>query len=96
MSGAATVTIEDVRHVADLASLELTPEELPHMAKDLNAVLGYIAQLNELNTSDVSAMAQASEAFVLLPSESLMNGVSSGSSRRSTTLRASESDHVSG
>ena len=65
MSGAGTVTIEDVQHVADLASLELTPEELPHMAKDLNAVLGYIAQLNELNTSDVPAMAQASEVLGL-------------------------------
>jgi aspartyl-tRNA(Asn)/glutamyl-tRNA(Gln) amidotransferase subunit C len=65
MSGQATVTIEDVQHVADLASLELTPEELPHMAKDLNAVLGYIAQLSELNTDDVPAMAQASEVLGL-------------------------------
>jgi aspartyl-tRNA(Asn)/glutamyl-tRNA(Gln) amidotransferase subunit C len=65
MSGQATVTIEDVQHVADLASLELTPQELPHMAKDLNAVLGYIAQLSELNTDDVPAMAQASEVLGL-------------------------------
>jgi len=69
MSGEAAVTIDDVRHVADLASLELTPEELPHMAKDLNAVLGYIAQLNELNTSDVPAMAQASEVLGLAAAE---------------------------
>jgi aspartyl-tRNA(Asn)/glutamyl-tRNA(Gln) amidotransferase subunit C len=61
----ATVTIEDVRHVADLASLELTPEELPQMAKNLNAVLGYIAQLSELQTGDVPAMAQASEVLGL-------------------------------
>jgi aspartyl-tRNA(Asn)/glutamyl-tRNA(Gln) amidotransferase subunit C len=65
MSENAAVTIEDVRHVADLASLELTPEELPHMAKNLNAVLGYIAQLNELQTGDVPAMAQASEVLGL-------------------------------
>ena len=65
MSESATVTIEDVKHVADLASLELTPEELPHMAKNLNAVLGYIAQLNELQTGDVPAMAQPSEALGL-------------------------------
>ena len=65
MSGAATVTVEDVRHVADLASLELTPEELPRLAKDLNEVLGYIAQLNELDTGDVPAMAQASEVLGL-------------------------------
>jgi aspartyl-tRNA(Asn)/glutamyl-tRNA(Gln) amidotransferase subunit C len=65
MSNSATVTIEDVRHVADLANLELTAEELPHMAKDLNAVLGYIAQLNELETGEVAAMAQASEVLGL-------------------------------
>ena len=65
MSDTATVSMEDVKHVADLASLELTPEELPHMAKNLNAVLGYIAQLNELQTSDLPAMAQASEVLGL-------------------------------
>ena len=65
MSESATVTMEEVRHVADLASLELTPEELPHMAKNLNAVLGYIAQLNELQTSDVPAMAQPGEVLGL-------------------------------
>ena len=69
MSGTATVTVEEVRHVADLASLELTPEELPRLAKDLNEVLGYIAQLNELNTGDVPAMAQASEVLGLAPAE---------------------------
>jgi aspartyl-tRNA(Asn)/glutamyl-tRNA(Gln) amidotransferase subunit C len=65
----ATVTIEDVRHVADLASLELTAEELPRLAKDLNEVLGYIAQLNELDTREVPAMAQASEVLGLALAE---------------------------
>jgi aspartyl-tRNA(Asn)/glutamyl-tRNA(Gln) amidotransferase subunit C len=65
----ATVTMDDVRHVADLASLELTPEELPHMAKNLNAVLGYIAQLNELDTGEVPAMAQASEVLGLVSAQ---------------------------
>lgn len=63
------VSIEDVRHVAELANLELTPEELPRMARDLDAVLGYIDQLNQLETADVPAMAQASEALGLEPSE---------------------------
>ena len=65
MSGKTTVTVEDVQHVAGLASLELTPEELPRLAKDLNEVLGYIAQLNELDTREVPAMAQASEVLGL-------------------------------
>jgi aspartyl-tRNA(Asn)/glutamyl-tRNA(Gln) amidotransferase subunit C len=57
----AGVTIEDVRRVAELANLELTEEEEPRMQRDLNAILGHIAQLNELDTAGVPAMAQVSE-----------------------------------
>jgi aspartyl-tRNA(Asn)/glutamyl-tRNA(Gln) amidotransferase subunit C len=69
MSEAATVSIEDVQHVADLASLELTAEELPKLAKNLNEILGYIAQLNELDTREIPAMAQASEVLGLAAAE---------------------------
>ena len=55
------VSLEEVRKVAELANLELTPEEEPRMARDLNAVLGYIAQLGELDTSAVEPMAQIGE-----------------------------------
>ena len=63
--GRLAVSVEDVRHVADLANLELTAEELPRMARDLNAVLGYIAQMNELDTSSVVPMAQVGQALGL-------------------------------
>lgn len=65
----ATVSVEDVRHVAELASLELTDTELPRLAKDLNAVLGYIAQLNELDTREVPPMAQVGEVLGLAAAE---------------------------
>ena len=55
------VTVEDVRRVAELANLELTPEEEPRMQRDLNSILGHIAQLNELDTSGIPAMAQVGE-----------------------------------
>jgi len=58
---AGKVTVEEVRHVAELANLELTADEVPRMQRDLNAVLGYIAQLNELDTTGVPAMAQVGE-----------------------------------
>ena len=61
------VTLEDIQHVADLANLELTSEELPRMAHDLNAILGYIAQLDELDTSDIAPMAQVDEALGHMP-----------------------------
>ena len=60
---AGAVTLEEVRHVADLANLELTAEELPRMARDLNAILGHIAQLNELDTTAIEPMAQVGEAL---------------------------------
>ncbi|MBW4040050.1 MAG: Asp-tRNA(Asn)/Glu-tRNA(Gln) amidotransferase subunit GatC [Acidobacteria bacterium] len=59
------VTLEQVRHVAELANLELTAEELPRMAKDLNAILAHIAQLNELDTAEVAPMAQVGEVLGL-------------------------------
>ncbi len=63
------VSLDEVRHVADLANLELTAEELPRMAHDLDAVLGYIDQLNELDTASVEPMAQVSEALGLPPAQ---------------------------
>ena len=63
--------MEDVRRVAELANLELTAEEEPRMQRDLNSILRYIAQLNELDTAGVPAMAQVGEVLGLL---ALKNG----------------------
>jgi aspartyl-tRNA(Asn)/glutamyl-tRNA(Gln) amidotransferase subunit C len=57
----AKVTVEDVRRVAELAHLELTPEETTGMLKDLNAILDHVAELNELDTAGVAPLAQVSE-----------------------------------
>ena len=61
MADVAGVTMDEVLRVAELANLELTAEEVPRMRRDLNAILGHIAQLNELDTSDVPPMAQVGE-----------------------------------
>lgn len=52
------VTDKDVSYVAELAHLELTEDERARMLKDLNSILGYIDNLNELDTSSVEPMAQ--------------------------------------
>lgn len=57
----AKVTVEDVERVAELANLELTPDESGHMLQDLNAILEYVTQLNELNTAGVAPLAQIGE-----------------------------------
>jgi aspartyl-tRNA(Asn)/glutamyl-tRNA(Gln) amidotransferase subunit C len=60
-TGTEKVTADEVLRVAELANFELTPDEVPRMQRDLNAVLGYIAQLNELDTEGVPPMAQVGE-----------------------------------
>ena len=55
------VTQQDVLRVAELANLELTTDEVPRMQRDLNAILGHIAQLNELDTAGVPAMSQVAD-----------------------------------
>ena len=57
----AKVTVEDVERVAELAHLELKPEETPRMLHDLNAILDYVAELNQLDTAGVTPLAQVSE-----------------------------------
>jgi len=59
----AKVTVEDVHRVAELANLELMPEETPAMLRDLNAILDYVAELNELNTKGIAPLAQVGELF---------------------------------
>ncbi|HKC70011.1 MAG TPA: Asp-tRNA(Asn)/Glu-tRNA(Gln) amidotransferase subunit GatC, partial [Terriglobales bacterium] len=57
------VTEKDVAYVADLANLDLTDQERSAMLRDLNSILDYIDRLNELDTSDVPAMAQVSDRY---------------------------------
>jgi aspartyl-tRNA(Asn)/glutamyl-tRNA(Gln) amidotransferase subunit C len=53
------ITIKDVEHVAKLARLELTEEEKEKFTTQLGAVLEYVNQMNEVDTSDVEPMAHA-------------------------------------
>ncbi len=57
----ARVSIDEVERVAELANLELDAEESARMVHDLNAILDYITQLNELDTAGVEPLAQVNE-----------------------------------
>ncbi|WLD93752.1 Asp-tRNA(Asn)/Glu-tRNA(Gln) amidotransferase subunit GatC [Alkalihalobacillus sp. AL-G] len=47
------ITKEEVKHVAKLARLAVTEEEAEMFTKQLDDIIGYAEQLNELNTDDV-------------------------------------------
>ena len=53
------ISEQDVRHVALLSRLEFDPERLAHVTRDLNAILGYIEQLKELDTANVPPTSHA-------------------------------------
>lgn len=52
------ISREDVLRVAELAHLELTPEEVELYRTQLDEILTYIGKLNELDTDKVEPMAQ--------------------------------------
>jgi aspartyl-tRNA(Asn)/glutamyl-tRNA(Gln) amidotransferase subunit C len=47
------ISIEAVRHVARLAALALAPEDEVRMQGELDAILGHMEELNELDVSGV-------------------------------------------
>lgn len=52
------LTKEQVLHIAKLANLKLSDQEVVRFQKQLSDVLGYIEVLNELDTSKVKPTAQ--------------------------------------
>ena len=52
----------DVEKIAELARLELTPEEVEAFTGQLGAILGYMDKLNELDTDDVAPMSHSLRA----------------------------------
>ena len=47
---------EEVQHIATLARLELTSEEMDHYREQLSAILDHVASLQQLDTSTVPPM----------------------------------------
>lgn len=52
MSG-TTIDSDTVLRIADLAHLELADGDLGRMTEELGAIIGYISQLAEVDTTDV-------------------------------------------
>lgn len=51
------ITKEQIEHVAHLARLSLTDEEIVHMTKDMEMILSFADQINAVEFEDVNATA---------------------------------------
>lgn len=47
---------DKTKHIADLARIHLSNEELEKIGKDLSKILDYVWKLNELDTKDVAPL----------------------------------------
>ena len=57
------LTREEVLHVAELARLSLSPEEIELFTVQLNEILEYVEKLQELDTSGVAPLAHVIPLF---------------------------------
>ena len=55
-----------VAHIAELAKLQLTQDEVDNMTRQLSEILEYAARLNELNTEAISPTAS------VIPNQNIM------------------------
>ena len=49
----SAISIEDVKKLAELSALTLTDDQITHMQSELEAILGYIDHLSEVDTQGV-------------------------------------------
>lgn len=54
---AEKLSSEEINHIAKLSKLELTSEEIETYSNQLSSILGYVEQLQEVDTSSVQSSA---------------------------------------
>ena len=55
------IRVEEIRKVAELARLELSPDEEKRLAEQLDKILQYVEKLKEIETSGVEPLAHVGE-----------------------------------
>ena len=67
------INLEQVRHVARLARLELAPAEEQRLQSEMSEMLGYVDKLNELDTGEIEPTAQVGEAGTPMREDTVTN-----------------------
>lgn len=69
-----SVTKEDVRKVARLSRIAVPEERLDELAGELNGILGWIDQLNEVDISDVDPLTSVVETKLPMREDVVTDG----------------------
>ncbi len=54
----ASITLADVKHVADLARLEIGAKDLARFREELTSIVGFVSKLQPVDTAKVPVTAQ--------------------------------------
>jgi len=65
------ITKELVEHLAKLALLELTEEEVTRYTRELDSLIGYFEKLNELNTTHIEPTYQVVPEAIVFREDSV-------------------------
>lgn len=73
----STISVNDVQKLAQLSALSLSDDQVASLAKELTSILGYVEQLDAVNTDGVEPTYQVNGlSTVTRPDEVLNYGVS--------------------
>jgi aspartyl-tRNA(Asn)/glutamyl-tRNA(Gln) amidotransferase subunit C len=68
------VSNEQVRHIAKLARIAMSDEEIERLAPELNNILGWVEQLGEVNTDGVEPLTAVVELKLRLRDDVVNDG----------------------
>jgi aspartyl-tRNA(Asn)/glutamyl-tRNA(Gln) amidotransferase subunit C len=69
-----SLTREDVKKVAGLSRIRMTDEQLDKLAPELNNILSFIEQLEEVDTDNVEPLANVARATLPLRDDIVNDG----------------------
>jgi aspartyl-tRNA(Asn)/glutamyl-tRNA(Gln) amidotransferase subunit C len=84
-----SVTNEQVRHIARLARIAMSDDELERLVPELNNILGWVEQLGEVNTDGVEPLATVIDQKLRLRDDV----VNDGNIREEILANAPEAQH---
>ena len=84
------ISREEVHHVARLARLSLTDEELERMREQLDAILAYIDKLRELDVEGVEPTSHAAPLVNVMRDDDVTPGLSQEAALANAPDRAGE------
>lgn len=82
----------DVKKVAKLARIAISDDDVPHLMNELNGILGWIEQLNEVDIEGVEAMTSSVDVALPMREDVLAEGYTGGGQPENVTKNAPKTE----